>query len=62
MAVQIDKELCLGCGCCMDACAFGALEFESQKDAAWAQAISNDGECTECGECLGMCPNEALSL
>jgi NAD-dependent dihydropyrimidine dehydrogenase PreA subunit len=46
----------------MDACAFGTLEFEPQTDAAWDKAISNEQECTACGECLEMCPNDALSL
>ena len=56
MSVIIDKKLCLGCGCCMDVCPVGALEFLEGK--AWV----NEEEDIECGSCIDMCPNEAISL
>ena len=58
MSVQIDEGLCVGCGCCMDACEFGALEFKENEDITWV----NEEECTECESCIEMCPNLAISL
>jgi len=58
MSVQIDEGLCVGCGCCMDACDVGALEFKENEDITWV----NEEECTECESCIEMCPNLAISL
>ena len=58
MSVQIDKELCVGCGCCMDGCNVGALEFHPQKEKVWI----NEEECTACKSCIELCPEEALSV
>ena len=54
--LEIDRELCIGCGACVDACAFGALEMDDQEIA-----VVNDN-CTACGACIDECPVEALHL
>jgi electron transfer flavoprotein alpha subunit len=47
----IDRELCIGCEACVDACAFDAIHLDQEDIAA-----ANDN-CTACGACT-----EALSL
>jgi ferredoxin len=58
MAIQIDEERCVGCGCCMDGCNVGALEFHPEKEKAWV----NDERCTECKSCSELCAEDALSV
>ncbi|MBU2516806.1 MAG: electron transfer flavoprotein subunit alpha [Proteobacteria bacterium] len=55
MGVIIDKELCTGCGQCLDSCPFEALELEGE----FAQV--NDS-CTLCGACAEACPEEAITV
>jgi electron transfer flavoprotein alpha subunit len=54
--LEIDRELCIGCEACVEACAFGALNMDDE-----GVAVGNDN-CTACGACIDECPVEALSL
>lgn len=53
MAVNILKEPCIGCGTCVGACPFGAINMESDKAAITAA-------CTACGACIDTCPVGAI--
>ena len=55
MAIQIDTDTCIGCGCCGEVCPAGALELEEK-------AVVFEDYCTGCGTCIEMCPVGALSL
>jgi ferredoxin len=53
--IEIDEELCDGCGLCVPSCAEGALEIVDGK-----ARIAADKLCDGLGACLGDCPTGAL--
>lgn len=55
--IEIDEELCDGCGNCVPSCAEGALEIIDGK----ARVIA-DIYCDGLGACLGECPQDALKI
>jgi Pyruvate/2-oxoacid:ferredoxin oxidoreductase delta subunit len=55
--IQIDEELCDGCGNCILACAEGAIQIVEGK----AKVIA-DKYCDGLGACLGDCPQGALKV
>lgn len=56
MPVTINKELCIGCGACLEVCPVDALELDEE-----VKAICKDDDCIDCGACIGSCPVEAIS-
>lgn len=55
--IQIDEELCDGCGQCVPACAEGAIEIVGGK----AELVA-DRYCDGLGACMGDCPTGALQI
>ena len=55
--IEIDEDLCDGCGNCVPSCAEGALEIIDGK----ARVVA-DFYCDGLGACLGECPTGALSI
>jgi NAD-dependent dihydropyrimidine dehydrogenase PreA subunit len=55
--IEIDEELCTGCGECIISCAEGALEIIDGK----ARLVA-DKFCDGLGACLGQCPTGALKV
>jgi len=55
--IQIDDDLCDGCGQCVIACAEGAIAIIDGK----AKVIS-DNLCDGLGACIGDCPQDALKI
>jgi ferredoxin len=60
MAVVLDSEECLGCGCCIDACDFGALLLHLPSQGVFDKAVVDEDLCTDCEECIAMCTTGAL--
>jgi electron transfer flavoprotein alpha subunit len=56
MPVDVNREMCIGCEACVDACAFDAIHLDDEEIA-----VANDN-CTACGACIDECPTDALSL
>ena len=57
MAVEINEELCVGCGACVDVCPVEALSMNKKK-----KATCDAEKCIECGQCVNECPEGAISL
>lgn len=55
--IEIDNELCNGCGECVPSCAEGALEIVAGKARMIAEKY-----CDGLGACLGECPQGALRI
>jgi electron transfer flavoprotein alpha subunit len=55
MKATIDKEKCVACGACVDACPQGAISVDEE-------IAKVDERCNLCGLCVDVCPEEAISL
>ncbi len=55
--IQIDEELCNGCGICVEGCHEGALQLINNK-----AVMISDIYCDGLGACIGECPVNAISF
>lgn len=55
--IEINEELCNGCGLCVSACAEGAIQLVDGK-----AKLVKDEYCDGLGACLGECPTGALKV
>ena len=55
--IEINEDLCDGCGQCVPSCAEGALQIVDGKAKLVAEVY-----CDGLGACLGECPNDALRV
>lgn len=53
--VIVPNEICVGCGLCAGICPADALEIEWNKYGEYVP-VERAGRCTDCGECLQVCP------
>ncbi len=56
--IEINRDLCDGCGLCTTACAEGALVLDEENKAILEREIFCDG----LGACLDVCPTGALKI
>ena len=54
--IRIDRNLCNGCGQCIEACPFGAIRLDSEDRA---EILDN---CTFCCSCVDACPQNAIEI
>ncbi len=50
----VDKNMCVGCGICVEECPTNAISMENQK------AIINMKKCIRCKKCHEVCPRGAI--
>ena len=55
----IDKEICTGCGECVDICPTDVFHFKGDEEVP---DITYPDECWHCNSCVLDCPTEAISL
>ena len=52
--IRIRKDLCLGCGLCLDSCLREAISIVS------GQAEIDQSRCDQCRACIESCPQDAI--
>lgn len=55
--IQIDQDLCIGCGLCVNACHESAIELRDGK-----ATLIRDDYCDGLGNCLPTCPTGAITF
>ncbi len=53
---MIDKDVCIGCGMCVNTCPVDAISMVEGK------AFINEEICIKCGSCVGVCPVGAITI
>jgi heterodisulfide reductase subunit A len=57
---EVVEKKCFGCGACISACAYGAIEFRETKQGK--KAVVNPVLCKGDGLCCVKCPTLAIQL
>jgi heterodisulfide reductase subunit A2 len=57
---EVDAKKCMGCGACIDACTYGAIEFQDTRQGK--KAVVNPVICKGDGLCNAKCPTGAIRL
>jgi len=57
---EVDEKRCMGCGACVEACTYGAIEFRETKQGK--KAVVNPVICKGDGLCNAKCPTGAIYL
>ena len=53
---EVNEELCAGCGYCVNACTYDAIQLDPKRNVA----VVNEVLCEGCGGCAATCPSGAI--
>jgi UDP-glucose 4-epimerase len=56
LKVEVDPDVCVGCGDCLEVCVFRGMEMIDDK------ATVNQKRCLGCGRCEMICPEGAITI
>jgi Fe-S-cluster-containing hydrogenase component 2 len=57
MVAIINRDLCTGCGQCVETCPVEAISLDDEE-----VAIVDSELCVDCSQCVDVCPMEAILL
>ena len=63
-SIIIDRELCKGCGNCIEACPMKIIAMTKQFNSIgyFVASLTKAGNCTGCAICANMCPEIAITV
>ncbi|MBI5075137.1 MAG: 4Fe-4S binding protein [Nitrospirae bacterium] len=63
-SIVIDRELCKGCGNCIEACPLKVIAMTKQfnKVGYFIASPIDTAKCTGCAICANMCPEIAITV
>jgi heterodisulfide reductase subunit A-like polyferredoxin len=56
LTVEVDSDICVGCGKCLEVCVFVG------RDIIDGKAVIDQERCLGCGRCEKVCPNGAIKI
>ncbi|MCP4691608.1 MAG: 4Fe-4S dicluster domain-containing protein, partial [Desulfobacterales bacterium] len=56
--VEVNEDLCRGCGRCMGTCPYQAITFQANAVGGWSASV-DEALCKGCGNCISVCPSNA---
>ena len=59
-AIEINEDLCSGCGICLAVCGYDATKLEKRNGGLIA--VIDDLKCKRCGVCISACPAEVRNI
>jgi len=62
--IEINEELCKGCGLCVAFCPKDVLKMSNKltKKGIHPPEVINEKDCTLCGNCMLYCPDLAIVI
>ena len=58
--IEVNEDLCSGCGACVAVCPYGASTLETSDDKI--RSVVDDSKCKRCGVCITVCPAGARTI
>lgn len=58
--INLEPQLCTGCGACEQTCPTGSLTLEQEHNSV--SLVFDPALCTGCGQCASRCPERAVSV
>jgi heterodisulfide reductase subunit A len=59
-AIEVDENLCCGCGVCVAVCPYEARKLEKRDSGKIA--VIDESKCKRCGVCIMACPSGANKI